>query len=94
MTGKFFVPYEGNHPAAIEIKGHRVLILSTVGEQIWENLDALGGTDVRVIELVDDENEILADLAASINGGVVLSPPGMELIQIIDNLEKELPWIH
>lgn len=92
---KLFVPYTGNVPAALDIKGHRVLIISSQIEDIAKDLELVGGEEVREIELPDnDGTKVLADLAADINGGVVLTPPGVSPRDMIESLESELPWIH
>lgn len=94
---KFFVPYSDGAPLALNIKGHKVLIVTTDSEDMVEDLDALGGNEVLEIELPDGEvdySQVLADLAARINGGVVLAPPGVTPTAMIHDLEAELPWIH
>ena len=94
---KFFVPYAGTHPAAIDIKGHRLLIVSTDEDDVEQSLSEVGGTEVREIDLKEmrqDETQVLANLAADINGGVVLAPPGIPLMTMIHSLELQLPWIH
>ena len=94
---KFFVPYSGDAPAAVEINGHRVLIVTTLVEDILGELDLVGGDEIREFDLEEsgaDSSEIMADLAADINGGVVLTPPGVTPSSLIENLEAELPWIH
>jgi hypothetical protein len=93
---KLFVPYSINGPAAVDIKGHRLLIISTDQDDMQESLPVLGGSEVREIDIADngpDETTVLAELAAGINGGVVLAPPGIPLSTMLYNLERELPWI-
>ena len=92
--GKFFVPDFDDSPAAIEIKGHRLLILSANENEMLSELKNFGGTELRELTYFDDESELLADLAAEINGGVVLTPPDVSVSSMIKNLEDELPWIH
>ncbi|HQH28242.1 MAG TPA: hypothetical protein PLP17_12655 [Oligoflexia bacterium] len=95
---KFFIPYAGDLPAAIDIKGHRLLIISTDHDEIEYSLATLGGSEIREIELrasnPDEASSVLAGLAANINGGVVLAPPGIPVSAMICSLEQELPWIH
>ena len=91
---KLFIPYDDGLPKAVDIKGHRLLILATTKEDVENHLDAVGGDEVRELTFLDDESDVLAELAASINGGVVLAPPGMNLTAMIVNLEAELPWVH
>lgn len=92
--GKFFVPYNDNCPAAINIKGHKLLILASTEDELWQGLECVGGNKVREMTFFSDETELIADLAAKVKGGVVLTPPGMSVSAIIKNLEDELPWIH
>lgn len=95
---KYFVPYTNeNIPAAIEIKGHRLLLLCTDETEMLDDLDIIGGETVRELNLKDnqeEQTEALADLAARVNGGVVLTPPGVSLERMIQSLETELPWVH
>ena len=91
-----FVPFTGNKPAAIEINGHRLIFVSTESDMLLNNLEVLGGNELREIESesnVDDSNGALETLAADIKGGVVLMPPGLSPQVIIANLEIELPWL-
>ena len=94
---KFFVPYTNNEPAAVEVNGHRLLILTSESDDLVHDLELLGGSEIREMDLSEDESEqsrVLADLAADINGGVVLAPPGISPRDMIENLAEELPWIH
>lgn len=94
----FFVPYTDNAPAPVSINGHRVLIVASDSEDIVQELSTIGADEIREIHVVkDDDEEIsqaLAELAADIGGGVVLTPPGITPRVMIDNLSRELPWIH
>lgn len=94
---KLFVPYHDNAPAAVNIKGHRLLIVASDSDDMVADLNSLGGDSIREIHLRDsdsDETAFLADLAACINGGVVLTPPGVRPSIMLRNLEERLPWIH
>jgi len=91
---KFFIPYHFDKPAAVDIKGHKLLIVSTRQEDIEQELEAIGGSELRELELLESDTETLAGLAADINGGVVLTPPGISVVQMLHSLEEELPWIH
>ena len=37
---------------------------------------------------------LVPEVARTISGGVVLTPPGVSLASMLQNLENELPWIH
>lgn len=91
--GKVFVPYVDDQPAAVEVNGHRLLILTSLPEDMAEDLELLGGSEIREVQY-SDEDTMLVDLAANINGGVVLAPPGTSPRSMIDSLSAELPWIH
>lgn len=88
-----YVPYHGNQPAHVNIKGHRLLILTASEEDLKSDLDLFGDVEVREFEMRDDDNEALASLAASVSAGVVLPPAGMSISSVIENLENELPWV-
>ncbi len=93
---RFFVPYLNDTPASIEIKGHKLLLITQEERQIRKDVKKLGGTDVRELELANaaEQQETLASLAKSIKGGVVLTPKGVSIQRILKNLESELPWLH
>lgn len=94
MMTKIFVPYEHNRPASIIINGHRLLILATSREEIESDLSAVGADEVRQVELVGDETEALAELGASVQSGVVVTPPGISIGDLMHSLQEELPWVH
>ncbi len=91
---KFFVPYSGESPAAVDIKGHRLLIISPSPDTLVKDLQVLGGNTVREFDVFDGDAEPFANLAASVQGGVVVTPPGVSLPALIFSLEQELPWLH
>ena len=92
-----YVPYHGNQPAHLNIKGHRLLILASSEEDLKLDLDLFadeeGEAEVREFEFREDDSEALASLAASVSAGVVLPPAGMSISTVIENLESELPWV-
>ncbi len=94
---KYFVPYSKDIPAAINIKGHTLLLVATAADEIVADLSKLGGDRVQEMILKDSPDEqtaALAALAESIKGGVVLTPPGISVSTMISSLENELPWLH
>ncbi len=94
---RFFVPFLDDEPAAIEVNGHKLLIVTSESADMIADLEVLGGAEIREIALADDDSEgskLMADLAADINGGVVLTPPGVSPRTMIEDLSEELPWIH
>lgn len=94
---KLFVPFVDNYPAAVEINGHRVVIVSAESDEIIADLELLGGDEIREMELSgaeEEATEALAALAADVHAGVVLTPPGISPSTLIKSLEQDLPWIH
>ena len=94
---RLFVPYADNSPAAVNIKGHKLLILSPSIDDMLNELGRFGGDEIREIQIDEknpDPSNVLSGLAASINGGVVLTGPGESLSALIHNLEDQLPWLH
>ena len=89
-----YIPYEQDRPAAVEINGHRLLILVTSREALEQVLGIFGADEVRQVELVGDETEALEELAASVQGGVVVTPPGVTVPDMVQSLRSELPWVH
>ena len=84
-------------PVAVEINGHRVLIVCAESQEVVADLPLPLNTEIRELEIAEDDaaqSQALADLAADINGGVVVTPPGISAQDLIANLEEELPWIH
>ena len=91
---RFFIPYSENQPAAFTIKGHKILILAPDEIEVARRLESVGADEVREILLSDDDSNALADLAAAVNAGVVVTPPDMSLEKMISDLEDDLPWLH
>ena len=92
---RYFVPITDDTPQAIEINGHRLVILSKRRSDIVENTALLGAEEVREMYIEgNEEDQELAGLALAVNGGVVISPPGMDIGLTIYSLKKELPWVH
>jgi hypothetical protein len=91
-----FVPFSGEEPAALDINGHRLLILSKSGEVFDESLNLFGADSVRELELGDTE-EAQANLLQSISqvthAGVVIAPSEISVEDLIRSLEGQLPWI-
>ena len=93
----YFIPYVQDRPAAIDIKGHKLVLVTTRRDDIAEDLTSVGGEAIREMRLNDnvmDQTTELSKLAASVNGGIVLTPPGVSVASMIRNLERELPWLH
>lgn len=94
---KMYVPYTKDIPATISVNGHTLVIISRNSQVLRKGLDVLGGDSIREITLnnePDEEALVLANLATTIKGGVVLAPSSMPLSTMIASLEKQLPWLH
>ncbi len=91
---KFFVPYSHGYPVAVEIKGHRLLLVSKDRRTMLADLESIGGDMLREFVLPEGSQAELAELAASVRGGIVVAPEGMTLGALQVNLETELPWVH
>ena len=92
----FFIPYTGASPAAVSIKGHRFVILSREKFPFEDSLDLIGADSVRELEggTSRDEEGFLDELAKKIDAGIVVAPSDVDLSDVIENLETELPWLH
>jgi hypothetical protein len=97
---KFFVPYCNDKPAAIEINGHRLVVLGCEKQELMHDLNLLGGDQVKEIFLSENldieptSQELLINLAESVQGGVVFAPPGVSVKAMLSSLKAELPWLH
>ncbi|MFO0417169.1 MAG: hypothetical protein ACK5Y6_07770 [Pseudomonadota bacterium] len=92
----FFVPYTGKKPASVCINGHRLVILTHDKDVLEDDLDLLGADRIKRIKLGADEDEqerFLGKIAKQVDGGVVIAPSGVELKDVLKNLEHELPWL-
>lgn len=91
---KFFVPYHGDTPATIDVKGHRILVVWTQDDDLEADLDRFGADQIKELESATEDNEMLAGLANEIRGGVVLAPPGIDATTMLESLSRDLPWVH
>ena len=97
LMGKVFVPYAGKEPASIDINGHRLIILTTEPDSLEEGLPLIGGDSVQPYSSFNNPEELKQaseELAKTCEAGVVIAPAGVELIELLRNLENQLPWIH
>ena len=94
--GEVFVPYAGGKPVAIDINGHRLVLLTTDAGALQDGLDLLGGDELRQYATFNNEEELKvqsAELAKDLSAGVVIVPSGVGVDDLLRNLEIELPWI-
>lgn len=93
----YFVPYTGKKPASVCINGHRLVILAVEKELFEDDLELLGADRIKRVKIKGAEEEqekVFGKIARQVDGGVVLAPSGVELREILQNLEDELPWVH
>lgn len=92
----FFVPYVGKRPASLCINGHRLVILAHEKDTLEDDLDLLGADRLKKVKISDkgaEHEKFLGKIARQVDGGVVIAPMGVDLRDIIKNLESELPWL-
>lgn len=92
----FFVPYVGRRPAAVDINGHRLVIVSPSRRPIEDNLQFFGADRVRRVRVADapKENElVLGQMAKRVGGGVVVAPADVAIEEVVRNLQFQLPWL-
>lgn len=93
---KFFVPYYGKKPAAIEINGHRLIMLSESDEIDQQELELVGADrlkTVRVEEDTEDTARFFAKLSLKTEAGVVIVPKELRYSDILSSLQNNLPWL-
>jgi len=91
-----FVPYAKSRPAALSIKGHKVIIVSKDKGSLEDNLNLVGADRVRKLRsghTEEAQDYAMERLARSINGGVVVAPGDLDVGDVIKNLEDQLPWL-
>ena len=91
----YFVPYTGESPAALQINGHRVVLLARDRAQLENELTIVGADRVCPIDDEDfsSEEHLLSYMAETTHAHIVVTPSEIPLSDIIENLERELPWI-
>ncbi len=92
----FFVPYTGKKPASVWINGHRLVILTHDKDVLEDDLDLLGADRVKKVRVSSadaDQDKFLGKIARQVDGGVVIAPSGVDLRDVLKNLESELPWV-
>ncbi len=90
------MPYTGKKPASLFINGHRLVILAHDKEVLAEGLELLGADTVKAVKCSHTSREqerVLGKIAKQVDGGVVVAPSGVDLRDVIKNLENELPWL-
>lgn len=94
---KYFVVRQDGSPAAMIINGHRLVIISSDRNDLEAHLELFDGESLEQIEaedVVTEDDPDLLEIASSVNAGVVLAPDDVDVEELIQSLEDELPWIH
>jgi hypothetical protein len=94
--GLFFVPYSGDKPVALNINGHRLVILSREKDSLEDGLGTIGAEKVKVMHSGNSQQEeayFLTRLARTTNAGLVVTPGDVALGEVIKNLHMQLPWL-
>ena len=92
----FFVPYAGKKPAAVNINGHRLVILAKDPDIFADKLDAFGADKVKRMPTgssSEEETFFLNKIAEKSHAGVVIAPGDVEVEDVIRNLQVQLPWL-
>lgn len=91
-----FVPISKRKPKAVDINGHRLLILARSRAVLERDLKQIGADGVRRVEdgaSFGGQKKILEKLAKESGGGIVIAEGRVRLERVIKSLESELPWI-
>jgi len=99
---RYFIPYSDGSPAIVEIKGHKMLLVSSQEEDLDSLLDAAGADEYVEMDMPETdqtEEEALASITDSFDTeknftGVVIAPPGVPADHLLYELQDQLPWIH
>lgn len=97
---KLYVPYSGDKPLSVLIKGHKFVVLSP-SREIFAHPDssgAIGRFDVvKVLNVGGSQKDLeaaLSKVAQSTGSGVLVVPRDSTVKQVFERLELELPWVH
>lgn len=93
----YYVPYSGRKPTAVEINGHRLVILTSNKKILLEHMDSIGADSLkRVKTLTEPEKDLkLIDrISKSAKAGIVFAPDEAPLSEVLKELEQQLPWLH
>jgi hypothetical protein len=93
----FYVPYYGDSPAALDINGHRLVILSKSKRVLKNSLGLLGADQLQKVSggaTQAEQLEIFTQIGKRAKSGIVVIPSDVPLADIIQNLEHQLPWLH
>jgi hypothetical protein len=93
---RYYVPYRGDKPAVVSVKGHSIIIVSSYREELERHLSEVGADRCEVLpgaETPEEQMSVLAGLSEEIKGGVVVAPESFSLDDLLKSLEGQLSWI-
>ena len=88
-----FIPYNGSHPASIQINGHDVVILSSDTDALKDVMSVDKFVPVEGVETPDDLTDALLNLGVVPGCSIVLAPSEVSMDEVIGSLHRDLPWI-
>lgn len=91
---QLYAPYKGSRPKVVEIKGNRLIIVAR-DEEVFDadSLEAIGADGVKRVRVDGPEEYALFKLCSRYNSGVIMASSELELSQVLNGLQAELPWI-
>jgi len=89
----YYLPVRSkNVPALIEINGHQVMVFSGDKADLEEHLDQFGASAIQEIK-TDSPELMMKNFAEKSSAKVVFTPPELEVIDVIETLKADLPWL-
>lgn len=93
----YYVPYSGRKPTAVEINGHRLVIITSNKKLLQDNMDTLGADSLKKVQsLAEPEKDLklIDKISRTAKAGIVFAPDEAHLSEVIKELEQQLPWLH
>ena len=102
-----YVPYKNDAPLPVDIKGHKLLIVSGDATDLENNLRKLGADSFKKVSVgntPEEHTQKLAMLAKKAkltkkskkggeSPGILVAPTELGLSELLKNLETSLPWV-
>jgi hypothetical protein len=92
----FYAPFIGNKPASTVVNGHRVVVVSPDPSNMADGLAVFGADRIKRLKIGGSETErfqALQRFSKRARGSVVVAPPDVEMVEVVENLKHELPWL-
>ncbi len=93
----YYVPYSGRKPTAVEINGHRLVIISSSKKVLQDNMDSLGADSVKRVKSIPEPEKdlkLIDRISRTAKAGIVFAPEEAPLSEVLKELEQQLPWLH